>query len=124
MCILIIDDDSVIVDVCEVMLNENGYEVERGECVADAVRLARETRPDLILMDIMMPGVDGARGTRMLKNDLQTKDIPVLVMTGCADESARSKALEYGAESVLSKPFNMQMLLREIDSILSDRAPV
>ena len=85
---------------------------------AEAVELARRNPPDLVLMDIMMPEVDGFEATRRLRDFPETRDVPIITLT--AMEGSRTKALEAGADDFLAKPINSGQLLDKVRDWLAD----
>jgi CheY-like chemotaxis protein len=86
------------------------------------IRLARENRPDLILMDIQLPGMDGLSATRLIKADPDLKEIPVLAMTGYAMEDEKRKATDVGFDGYIVKPFHVSELLETIAHTLGKRS--
>jgi CheY-like chemotaxis protein len=94
------------------LLEAFGFIVVPARNGAEAVALAREDPPDLVLMDIMMPEVDGFEATRQLRDFPETRDIPIITLT--AMEGARSRALEAGADDFLAKPINSGQLLEKV----------
>ena len=89
-----------------------GFDVVPANNGAEAIDLARRNPPDLVLMDIMMPEVDGFEATRRLRGFPETRDIPIITLT--AMEGARSRALEAGADDFLAKPINSGQLLEKV----------
>jgi DNA-binding response OmpR family regulator len=117
--ILAVDDDASICEFYETTLDMLGYDVR----IAANARIAKETillhRPDLILMDIMMPDQDGISLTRELRNDRKTSDIPILMVSGLADAGTLQDALLFGAVGYLVKPVDIDALKAKIDSTLA-----
>jgi len=85
--ILIVDDEEDYLDTTASFLANAGYEVVKTSSGKDATRLAKKEKPDLILLDIKMPGVDGSLTTDLLKNDLSTRDIPIIYLSSLVDET-------------------------------------
>ena len=104
--VLIVDDKPVNIDVARATLEHAGYRVLIAKDGEKAISRAAETRPDLILLDILMPGIDGFETCRRLKRDERTRDIPVIFMSALNDPIDRVKGLEIGAIDFISKPFN------------------
>jgi twitching motility two-component system response regulator PilH len=102
--ILIVDDSPTEVFQMRKALEQGGFRVEAAADGEEAIRKAREMRPDLILMDIVMPGMDGFRATRRLANDPETRSIPIIMVTSKADESDRVWGMRQGAVDFLVKP--------------------
>ena len=118
--ILVIDDEDIIHDIVSFMLNSRGYNticVSNGEL---GLTKARNEHPDLILLDIMMPGLDGHKVCARLKADKDTKRIPVIMLTGESDREAVVKAREIGANDYVVKPFTLSILLERIEKILGN----
>lgn len=113
--IFIADDDEAIVDSTTLMLEVMGYEVDytyNGALVPAALK----NKPDLLLLDIWMSGVDGRDVCRQVKADPQTRDIPVLMISASRD--IRESALASGADDFLEKPFEMDDLLEKIENLI------
>jgi len=85
----------------------------------EAINLAHDEQPDLILMDIRLPGINGFDVTRLLKQDSQTKAIPIIAVTAFATPGDETKALDSGCAAYITKPVNVDELLRTIGSFLS-----
>jgi len=113
--IFIADDDEAIVDATSMMLEMVGYQVKHTLNGA-AVQTALLDRPDLLLLDIWMSGVDGRDICRRLKADPVTLDIPVLMIS--ASREIRESALESGADDFLAKPFDMDDLLEKVAKLI------
>ena len=117
--ILIVDDSPTEVFQMRRMLENHGFETEAAADGAEGIRKAREIRPDLILMDIVMPGVDGFRATRQLSSDPQTRSIPVIMVTSKAQESDRVWGLRQGAVDYLVKPVATEQLVQKAQAALA-----
>ncbi|HUG02869.1 MAG TPA: response regulator [Steroidobacteraceae bacterium] len=116
--ILIIDDSPTEVFQMRRMLENHGFETEAAADGAEGLRKAREMRPDLILMDIVMPGVDGFRATRMLANDPDTRAIPVIMVSSKGQESDRTWGMRQGAVDYLVKPVKSAQLVEKAQAAL------
>ena len=116
--ILIIDDSPTEVFQMRRILENHGFETEAAADGAEGVRKAREIRPDLILMDIVMPGVDGFRATRMLANDPRTRAIPVIMVSSKGQESDRTWGMRQGAVDYLVKPVKQAQLVEKAQAAL------
>jgi two-component system, cell cycle response regulator DivK len=120
--ILIIEDDEMNMDMITKRLELRGYRVV---AVADAlhgITLAREEAPDLILMDVNLPDVDGWEATRRLKAEATTRHIPVVALTAHAMERDRDKAREAGCDGYESKPIDFPRLVSKMETLLMRRA--
>lgn len=116
--ILIIDDEAPFVETINVRLEFEGYEVLSAGDGQEGLEKAREIKPDLILLDVMMPKMDGYQVCRMLKFDDNFKDIPIIMLTARAQDTDRKTGKEVGANDYISKPFEMDELLEKIKELL------
>lgn len=116
--ILVVDDVATNRIVMKVKLAAACYAVEQAENGAEALKAARETKPDLILLDVMMPDMSGLDVCRALKADPETADIPVVLITALSDRSAKMDGLEAGADDFLTKPVEEVTLLARVRSLL------
>jgi two-component system, cell cycle response regulator len=116
--VLVADDEPMIVESLATGLRGKGYEVIEAASGADALRKATEQYPDLILLDVRMPDLNGYEVTRRLKGDIRTLHIPIILVTGLSDAHDKAIGLEAGADEFLSKPVDQAELLVRISSIL------
>lgn len=117
--ILVVDDEKDIRDLVEVTLLRSDHLVMKAESGDTAVEIARTQKPDLILMDIMMPGnIDGLQATRILKNDPETRQCKVVLLTAKGQLADRQEGIKAGADDYFSKPFSPLELLRKVDQML------
>lgn len=119
--ILVVDDESDIRKVLEFRLKNAGYDVISASNGETCLRKAKEESPGLIILDVMMPGINGFEVCKLLKEDVQTKGIPVIMLTVLAGEADLSKGLERGASCFISKPFNIIDLLWEVKKIIAEK---
>lgn len=112
--ILVVDDDPNSRKIIELMLVSQGYSLLFAENGREAVARAGEAIPDLILMDILMPIMNGHEATRMIKADARTQAIPIVALTALAFASDRQDALAVGCDGYLSKPFTRRELLEVV----------
>jgi CheY-like chemotaxis protein len=117
--VMAVDDDPVIRGLLEVNLEMEGHEVVTAVDGRDALDRVHEDPPDLILLDVMMPHVDGWQVARELKRDPATRGIPVVFLTARAMEADVRKGTEIGVESYVTKPFDPIALMRLIDRLLA-----
>ena len=115
--VLVVDDESNIRMLVKSML-VNGYTVLEAENGEEAVHIARSQRPDLILMDIMMPEMDGYTACSVIKTDQQTKVIPVVFLTAVGYQLNKELAKQVGADGYITKPFTTNGLLDTIGKFL------
>lgn len=116
--ILIVDDEPAIVDVLSRLLSRDGYIITTARNGAEALASVAQQKPDLILLDVSMPLVDGFTVCQTLKNDVQTALIPITMLTGQDDFEHRKRGMEVGADDFLAKPFEQSMLKARIKSQL------
>lgn len=113
--ILVVDDEKDVLTVLEKRLTIAGYFVLKADNGADAISLAKSRRPDLILLDIVMPNMDGGQVANMLKEDPQTKDIPIIFVTCLVrKEEAGDKELLVAGNYFIAKPYDPDELIREV----------
>ncbi|MGH9218167.1 MAG: response regulator [Vicinamibacterales bacterium] len=122
--ILIVEDDEASRDALGRRLQRRGYEVALAVDGQQAVSTAREIKPDLILMDLGLPVIDGWEATRRLKVDVLTQRIPIIVLSAHAMTNDRELALHAGADDFDSKPVNFERLVEKIEEILGRPAPM
>lgn len=113
--ILVVDDEVSLQETLAYNLTKQGYEVETVGDGPAALEAARRLKPDLILLDIMLPGMDGFEVCRILRNEMST---PVLMLTARDDEIDRVVGLEVGADDYLTKPFSMRELIARVKAML------
>lgn len=116
--ILVVDDEKDIVEMIAFNLQRNGYDVITAHNGNDALDLAEQQAPDLILLDLMMPGLDGTEVTRRLKADPRTKKIPLVMLTAKSEETDVVVGLTLGADDYVAKPFSMKILLARLTTVL------
>jgi len=119
--ILVVDDEKDILDLVEYNLKQNGYKVS---CVAtgeEALEAARSFNPDLILLDLMLPGVDGFDVCKDLKSQPETSEIPVIMLTAKSEDIDVVTGLELGADDYITKPFSPRVLVARVRAILRNK---
>jgi len=116
--ILIVEDNDLNLMLLSDLLKVQGYEIFKTSVGLEAINLARDKQPDLILMDIKLPDICGLDVTRRLKQDDLTKSIPIIAITAFATPGDETKALESGCDGYITKPVAIQSLLRTIGSFL------
>lgn len=116
--ILIVDDEVDLLRMVDFSLRSAGFSTLSAQNGKDALRLARNDRPDLILLDLMLPDIMGTEVCRALKADAATKDIPVIMVTAKGEEIDRVVGFEIGAEDYVTKPFSPRELILRIRSLL------
>ena len=113
--ILVVDDEISLQETLDYNLKKQGYEVETIGDGSEVMDLAREWKPDLIILDVMLPGMDGFEVCRILRQEMAT---PVLMLTARDDEIDRVVGLEVGADDYLAKPFSMRELIARVKAML------
>ena len=116
--ILVVDDQPVNLAVLGDLLEPAGYQLLSATCAGDALRIAAKARPDLILLDIVMPGIDGLETCRRLRADPATQDLPVVFITGCAEVEARVEGFHAGGVDYIVKPFEAAEVLARVQTQL------
>jgi len=116
--ILVVDDDPVIVRTLEGNLKANGYEVMVAQEATDGLEKAFKQSPELIILDVMMPIINGFNFCRLLKSQEKHRGIPVIMLTSRVEEEDRKIGLEVGADAYLAKPFKTDELLARIKELL------
>jgi two-component system cell cycle response regulator DivK len=115
MCrILLIEDNELNRDMLQRRLSHRGFDVLQAGDGRQGMELARQQRPDLVLLDMSLPEIDGWQVARMLKSEAHTRDIPVVALTAHAMVGDREKALQAGCDDYATKPINMPLLLEII----------
>ena len=111
--ILVVDDEAAVRDLLAANLQRAGYKVMCAGDVPQAEALVRDTRPDLVLLDWVLPGIPGLTFARRLRSDQRTKDISIVLLTARAEEQDKVTALESGCDDYVTKPFSARELLAQ-----------
>lgn len=117
--ILLVDDEKDLVETMVFQLESIGYEVITAYNGQEALEKARKDNPDLIILDLMLPKIDGYKVCRMLKFDEKYKHIPIVLFTARAQEQDKKLGLEVGANGYITKPFESEVLFSKIKEMLS-----
>ncbi len=120
--ILVVDDEKPIRDVLEDILTLQGYEVAQAKNGMEALDMMKKNAPDVMLLDINMPGLDGLEVTRRVKKDKSLQHIPLVIVSGLDDMQARIEALKLGANDYLLKPFHVEELKARVRSLVKVKA--
>ena len=115
--ILVVDDEDDILNFLQLVLQEKGYEVVTAGGGQEALTKAQMAKPDLVLLDIMMPQMDGWEVLKLLRVDDDTAKVPVAMLSARTDAQDRVQGLQEGAVDYIFKPFSLQDLLNKIESI-------
>lgn len=120
--ILIVDDEPNIVLALELLMKKEGYEVHTVDDGERAVQAAKELRPDLILLDIMMPKMDGYEVCQRIRSDSLLKDVNIIMLTAKGREVEREKGLALGADHYITKPFSTRQVVMKVKEIMAARS--
>ena len=121
--ILVVEDEPSIQELIAASLQHAGHKVLRADSAEEAVRLIKETLPDVVLLDWMLPGMSGIQYARRLRSEDRTRDLPIIMLTARGEEHDKIAGLEAGADDYLTKPFSPRELLARIKAVLRRRAP-
>ena len=116
--ILIVDDEPDIIEILQYVLETEKYECITALDGEEGLKLARETNPDLIILDVMMPKINGYKISRLLKYDSKYKDIPIIMITARSQEEDKIIGEETGADEYITKPFKIEYVLEKVKSYL------
>jgi len=116
--ILVVDDEVALVELLSIRLEANDYEVLTAYDGQDGLDKARSLKPDLIVLDLMLPKLDGYKVCRMLKFDEKYKNIPIIMFTARAQEADKKLGEEVGADAYVTKPFESEVLLKKITELI------
>jgi two-component system alkaline phosphatase synthesis response regulator PhoP len=119
--ILAVDDEEDILELVRFNLDREGYQVICSLSGNDALKKAQKELPDLIVLDLMLPDIDGLEVTRIMKNDPSTKDIPIVMLTAKGEEADIVTGLELGADDYMTKPFSPRILVARVKAVLRGR---
>jgi twitching motility two-component system response regulator PilH len=117
--ILIVDDSPTETHVLTTMLKKHGFEVSTADNGEDGINKARAEKPDLILMDVVMPGINGFQAARQLSNDADTRDIPIIIVSTKDQATDKMWGLRQGAKDYITKPAQEKDLISKINGLLS-----
>jgi len=120
--ILIVDDEPNIVLALELLMKKEGYEVHTVDDGERAFQAAKELRPDLILLDIMMPKMDGYEVCQRIRSDASLKDVSIIMLTAKGREVEKAKGLALGADHYITKPFSTRQVVMKVKEILAARS--
>lgn len=119
--VLVVDDEENITQILEFSIAAEGYEVITASNGEEAIEKARREQPNLIILDIMMPKVDGYEACRVLKSNPMTKKIPVILLTAKGREIDKRLGFEVGAADYIVKPFSPSKLIEKVNEYLYSR---
>ncbi len=116
--ILAVDDEEDILELLRFNLTKEGFAVVCAASGEEALKSALSNKPDLILLDLLLPGMDGLEVARRLKKDASTKEIPIIMVTAKGEEADIVTGLEVGAEDYITKPFSRKVLIARVRAVL------
>jgi len=124
--ILVVDDDRDVAQSIELSLRRRGFRVTLAHSGVEALKTLRRYRPDIVILDILMPGMSGLEVCRHLRTDPNTVELPIIFLTARGQEQDRIDGLRAGADDYLSKPFNLEELILRVKAVLrrAQRDPV
>ena len=117
--ILVVDDQDENVYLLKILLGSNNYDIIEAYTGEEALEKVEEHQPNLILLDIMLPGIDGYEVCRRIRENPKHKFLPIIMLTAKRDIESKIEGLEYGANDYLTKPFNRQEVLARVKSLLT-----
>ncbi len=119
--ILIVDDDPDIVRLIKTYLSKNNYKILEASNGESAMDLVASKHPDLVVLDVNMPGLSGLEVCRNLRADKKTQNIPIIILSARKDDIDKVLGLEFGADDYVTKPFNVNELVLRINGVLKSR---
>lgn len=120
--ILIVEDDSSVLRATSYILEKEGYEVLTAVDGLEGLRSAKEENPDLLILDVMLPGIDGFEICHSLRAESQTAQLPILMFSAKGQEADKATGLKVGADEYLTKPVERTVLLSKIEALLAAKS--
>jgi DNA-binding response OmpR family regulator len=120
--ILLVDDHQTVFRLLEAIVRIKGYELIYAESGQQGIVMARQEQPDMILLDVMMPDIDGFKVCQYLKENADTKDIPIMFLTARGAEGDLEMGRKAGADGFMTKPFQTIEVLKQIERLLAERS--
>ncbi len=117
--VLVVEDNFMSKALVREVLELNGYEVVEADRGVDAVRIAGEEKPDVILMDINLPGMDGVTATRLIKSSASGSTVPILALTASAMKGEEEKIIAQGFDGYIAKPIDISTLIKSIEEAVA-----
>ena len=119
--VLVVEDNPANMKLATLLLRHSGYEVLQADNADAAIASAHDNQPDMILMDVQLPGMDGLEATRLLKADAATRDLTVIALTAFAMKGDEERILAAGCDGYIAKPIEYKAFLAEVSRLLSER---
>jgi DNA-binding response OmpR family regulator len=120
--ILVVDDEPHIAQIMKLTLEYSGYEVTVAGDGAEGLKMAKEWEPDLILLDLMLPNIDGFKVCRLLKFDQKYRHIPIILVSAMGETKDKELGKQVGADLYISKPFKQEELVAQVENLLKQRS--
>lgn len=121
MKILVVEDEPTSLKLAQAVLAAEGHQVLDADAVKQAFETVLREKPDMILLDLRLPDIDGLTFARQLKGDADTKNIPIIAVTAYPDQFSKQQALDAGCDAYFIKPLNTRTLQREIHNVVSGK---
>ncbi len=121
--ILVVDDEADILELVRFNLSREGFQITCAEAGEDALKLVKANPPDLLLLDLMLPGIDGLEVARLIKYDPKIRHIPIIMLTAKGEETDVVTGLELGADDYVTKPFSPRVLTARVKAVLRRKTP-
>lgn len=121
--IVVVEDDPAIQEVLRYTLIQAGFNVQLAGSAEEGLAFVRNVLPDVLLVDVMLPGMSGTTFAKQIRQDPRTRDVPLIMVTARAEESDRVAGLDIGADDYVTKPFSPRELVARIRAVLRRRAP-
>jgi phosphate regulon transcriptional regulator PhoB len=116
--ILVVDDEKDIVELVAYNIEREGYKTARAYDGHQALQYIKENKPDIVILDLMLPGISGLDVCRMMRKNPETEDIPIIMLTAKSDNVDKIMGLEIGADDYITKPFNIRELIARVRAVL------
>ncbi len=116
--ILVVDDERVIRRILHIMLVQAGWAVDEAADGLEAIQKIQDNQPDMVILDIMMPHIDGLSVLRLLRKNPKTADLPIIILSAKTDDKSVQKGLEMGATRYLTKPVGQEILINTVREVL------
>ena len=120
-CILVVDDEAILVEEISTRLELNHYEVITAYDGQEALDKARNEQPDLIILDLMLPKIDGYKVCALLKSDMRYNKIPIIILTAVVEKSVKDLDPELSPDAYMTKPFEGKALISKIEELLNPK---
>ncbi len=119
--VLVVEDNPANMKLAALLLRHSGYQVLQADNADAAIACAHQNQPDMILMDVQLPGMDGLEATRLLKADAATRDLTVIALTAFAMKGDEERILAAGCDGYIAKPIEYKAFLAEVSRLLAER---